>query len=292
MLMGSLTALITPFRDGMIDEIAFRRIIEWQLQSGVHGLVACGTTGESATLSAQERETIIEMCVQTVAGRVPVVAGAGSSSTAVAIEQVRHAKRIGADAALVVTPYYNRPDQEGLFAHYAAINDAVQLPIILYNVPKRTGIDLSVETTARLSPLPNIVGLKDATGDLARVALLRAACGADFVLLSGDDPSQLGFLAQGGQGCISVTANVAPRTCAQLQSAALAGDFAAARALDLRLAPLHQALFASPSPGPAKFACAHLGLCQPDVRLPLQTPNPAVQAQILAAMRAAGLIAA
>lgn len=289
MLMGILTALVTPFRDGIFDETAFRRIIEWQLQQCVHGLVPCGTTGESATLSTQEHRSALEICVQTVAGRVPVIAGAGSCSTALAIEHVRHAKQIGADAALVVTPYYNRPDQEGLFAHYAAINDAVQLPIILYNVPKRTGVDLSIETAARLSQLPNIVGLKDATGDLARVALLRALCAPDFVLLSGDDPTQLGFLAQGGHGCISVTANVAPKACAQLQEAALAGDYANARALDARLAPLNQALFASPSPGPTKFALSELGMCAPEVRLPLLPAPPALHARIREAMLAAGV---
>lgn len=292
MLKGILTALLTPFRDGAIDVPALHGLIEWQISEGVHGLVICGTTGEAATLTDAERCQVIEASVRQVAGRVPVIAGAGSSSTAAAIQQARFAKEIGADAALVVTPYYNRPDQEGLYAHFAAIAEAVQLPILLYNVPKRTGVDLGQAVIARLAALPNIIGLKDATGDLARLALLRAACGADFVLLSGDDASQLGFLAHGGQGCISVTSNVAPRACAALQEAALAGDYATARGLDARLALLHEALFAAPSPGPAKFACAHLGLCQPDVRLPLQTPNPAVQAQILAAMRAAGLIAA
>lgn len=291
MLMGIFTALITPFRDGALDEQAFRRIIEWQLGEGVHGLVVAGTTGESATLTLQEHFRLVELCVQAVAGRVPVIAGAGSSSTAAAIERVRHAKQIGADAALVVTPYYNCPDQDGLFAHFAAINDAVQMPVILYNVPKRTRVDLSIATTVRLSALPNIIGIKDATGDLARVAPLRAACGEDFVLLSGDDPSQLGFLAQGGAGCISVTSNVAPRACAQLQEAAMAGDFAAARALDARLAPLHRALFCAPSPSPAKFACAKLGHCGPEMRLPLLEPSAAAQAEILAAMRISGVLA-
>lgn len=291
MLKGILTALITPFRDGAIDVPALHGLIEWQLREGVHGLVICGTTGEAANLTDAERRLVIETSVRQVAGRVPVIVGAGSASTASAIDQTRFAKEIGADAALVVTPYYNRPDQDGLYAHFAAIADAVQLPILLYNVPKRTGVDLGHSVTVRLAALPNVIGLKDATGDLARVALLRAACGEDFLLLSGDDASQLGFVAHGGQGCISVTANVAPRACAELQEAALKGDFAGARGLDARLALLHQALFSTPSPGPAKFACAQLGLCQSDVRLPLLPAPAPVQAEILAAMRVAGLIA-
>lgn len=290
MLKGILTALITPFRDGAIDLPALHGLIEWQLSEGVHGLVICGTTGEAANLTDSERRQVIETSVRQAAGRVPVIVGAGSASTASAIDQTRFAKEIGADAALVVTPYYNRPDQDGLYAHFAAIADAVQLPILLYNVPKRTGVDLGHSVIVRLAALPNVIGLKDATGDLARVALLRAACGEDFLLLSGDDASQLGFAAHGGQGCISVTANVAPRACADLQEAALAGDFVGARGLDARLALLHQALFSAPSPGPAKFACAQLGLCQPDVRLPLQYVPPPVQAEIMAAMRVAGLI--
>lgn len=292
MLHGTFTAIITPFAGGEVDEPAFKVLTEHQLANGVHGLVPCGTTGESATLSAQERARVIALCVETVAGRRPVIAGCGSPATAEAIVNVRHAKAVGADAALVVTPYYNRPGQAGLLAHFRAIADAVELPLILYNVPSRTGQDLSVETVAALAAHPNIIGLKDATADLSRVARHAEACGPGFVLFSGDDPSQVGFAAQGGAGCISVTSNVAPGLSAALQEACLRGDFAEARAIDARLAPLHRALFLEPSPAPAKFACSLLGLCGETLRLPLVGVSEPVREAVRAAMRHAGVLAA
>src|SRR5690349_370596 len=222
---GVLPALVTPFRDGAVDEDAFVRLVERQIAGGVHGLVPVGTTGESATLSHEEHRRVVELCVKTARGRVPVIAGAGSNSTAEAIELVQHAKTVGADAALVVTPYYNRPSQEGLYAHYAAINEAVQLPVLVYNVPARTSVDISNATLARLSKLPNIVGIKDATGDLGRASLQRVECGEDWVLLSGNDDQGLGYIAQGGHGCISVTCNVAPEQCAAFYNDALSGQW-------------------------------------------------------------------
>ncbi len=226
---GVFPALVTPFRDDEVDEDAFVRLVERQIEAGVHGLVPVGTTGETATLSHDEHRRVVELTVQTAAGRVPVIAGAGSNSTAEAIELVRHAKQIGADAALVVTPYYNRPSQEGLYAHYAAINEAVQLPVLVYNVPARTSVDISDATLARLSRLPNIVGVKDATGDLVRATQQRITCGSDWVMLSGDDPTALGYMAHGGHGCISVSANVAPVQVAAFHEAALSGDWETAR---------------------------------------------------------------
>lgn len=291
MLHGTFTAIITPFHHGSVDEPAFKALIEHQLTHGVHGLVPCGTTGEAATLTPEERARVIELCVETTAGRRPVIAGCGSASTAQAIAHVRHAKTVGADAALVVTPYYNRPGQAGLLAHYRAITDAVELPLIVYNVPARTGQDLTVETLGALAALPNIIGVKDATGDLARVARHAAVCGEGFVQFSGDDPSQVGFNAQGGVGCISVTSNVAPGLCAALQEACLAGDFARARAIDAKLAPLHRALFLEPSPAPAKFACALLGLCREELRLPLTPVSETARQAVREAMRAAELMA-
>jgi len=290
MLQGTFTAIITPFRDGKVDDAAFVRLIERQLAAGVHGLVPCGTTGESATLTLEEHLRVVELCVRTVAGRRPVIAGAGSNDTATAIDLVRHAKTVGADAALVIAPYYNRPGQQGVLAHFAAIDAAVQMPLFVYNVPTRTGTDISVGTMAALAKLPNVIGVKDATGDLSRVARHAALCGADFIQLSGDDPSQVGFNAQGGRGCISVTSNVAPALCAQLQDAALAGDYAQACAINRRLAALHHALFLEPSPGPAKFGCAALGLCAEDLRLPLTPISDPAREAMRAAMREAGLV--
>jgi 4-hydroxy-tetrahydrodipicolinate synthase len=269
MFQGSIPALVTPFRDGVVDREAFKALVERQLKEGSSALVPCGTTGESATLSLEEHEAVVEYCVEITRGRVPIIAGAGSNDTNAGIRLVRHAKTIGADAALVVAPYYNRPNQEGLFRHFSAIADAVQLPLVLYNVPSRTSCDLLPETVGRLSKHPNIVGIKDATGDLGRVALHRELCGPDFVLLSGDDVTALGFNAHGGTGCISVTANVAPRMFADLQAATLKGDFATARALNDKLAPLHKALFTDPSPGPTKYALSRLGLCREEIRSPL-----------------------
>ena len=269
MFQGSIPALVTPFRDGVVDRDAFKALVERQIKEGSSALVPCGTTGESATLSLEEHEAVVEFCVEITRGRVPIIAGAGSNDTQAGIRLVRHAKTVGADAALVVAPYYNRPNQEGLFRHFWAIADAVQLPLVLYNVPSRTSCDLLPETVGRLSQHPNIVGIKDATGDLGRVALHRELCGPDFILLSGDDVTALGFNAHGGTGCISVTANVAPRMFADLQAATLKGDYAAARALNDKLAPLHKALFTDPSPGPTKYALSRLGLCSEEIRSPL-----------------------
>jgi len=282
--------MITPFRNGAIDEDCFVALVERQIAGGVHGLVPVGTTGETATLSHDEHRRVVELCVKTAAGRVPVVAGAGSNSTAEAIELVRHAKTVGADGALVVTPYYNRPSQEGLYAHYAAINEAVQLPVLVYNVPGRASVDISDATLARLSKLPNIVGIKDATGDMTRASIQKITCGDDWVMLSGDDPSALGYIAHGGHGCISVTANVAPAQCAAFFDACLAGDLEVARMGQARLVRLHKALFLDASPAPTKFAMAHLGLCTEDCRLPITPCADAVKPAILDAMRDAGLI--
>jgi 4-hydroxy-tetrahydrodipicolinate synthase len=287
---GVLPALITPFQDGDLDEEAFIRLVERQIVGGVHGLVPVGTTGETATLSHDEHRRVVELCVKTAAGRVPVIAGCGSNSTAEAIELARHAKAVGADAGLMVTPYYNKPSQEGLYAHYAAVNEAVQLPILVYNVPSRTSIDISNDTLARLSKLPNIVGIKDATGDLPRASLQRLMCGEDWVMLSGDDPSALGYMAHGGHGCISVTANVAPEQCAAFYNAVMAGDWAGGLYHQDRLVRLHKALFTDASPSPTKFALAHLGLCREEARLPIVACSEAARKEVLAAMRDAGVV--
>lgn len=287
---GVLPALITPFRNGALDEDAFVALVERQIAGGVHGLVPVGTTGETATLSHDEHRRVVELCVTTAAGRVPVVAGAGSNSTAEAIELVRHAKTVGADGALVVTPYYNRPSQEGLYAHYRAINDAVQLPVLIYNVPARTSVDISNETLARLSALPNMVGIKDATGDMTRASVQRVSCGDEWVMLSGNDDSALGYMAHGGHGCISVTCNVTPGLCAGFVNDALSGDWAAALKGQDRLIRLHKSLFSDASPSPAKFAMAHLGLCAEDSRLPIVACSEAARAEVLAGLREAGLI--
>ena len=286
---GVLPALITPFRDGAVDEEAFIRLIERQIAGGVHGLVPAGTTGESATLSHDEHRRVVELCVKTAAGRVPVIAGAGSNSTEEAIELTRHAKAVGADAVLMVTGYYNRPSQEGIYRHYAAVDAAVDMPVLVYNVPGRAVVDISNDTLERLAKLPNIIGIKDATADVARVSFQRLTCGDDWVLLSGDDPTALGYIAHGGHGCISVTANVAPEACATFFNACLAGDFATARTLQDRLIRLHKALFLDASPAPTKFALAHLGLCSEEARLPIAPCAEAVKPAILDAMRDAGL---
>jgi 4-hydroxy-tetrahydrodipicolinate synthase len=290
MFNGVLPALVTPFREGAVDEAAFIALVERQIAGGVHGLVPVGTTGETSTLSHDEHRRVVELCVKTAAGRVPVIAGAGSNATAEAVELARHAKTVGADGALVVTPYYNRPSQEGLYAHYAAINEAVQIPVLVYNVPARTSVDISNATLARLAKLPNIVGIKDATGDMVRASEQRLLCGPDWVMLSGDDPTALGYIAHGGHGCISVTANVAPDLCAAFYSAALSGDGKTALYWQDRLVRLHKALFSDASPGPAKFALSHLGLCREDVRLPIAPPSEASRAAVLEALREAGVI--
>jgi 4-hydroxy-tetrahydrodipicolinate synthase len=290
MFNGVLPALVTPFREGVVDEAAFVALVERQIAGGVHGLVPVGTTGETSTLSHDEHRRVVELCVKTAAGRVPVIAGAGSNATAEAVELARHAKTVGADGALVVTPYYNRPSQEGLYAHYAAINEAVQIPVLVYNVPARTSVDISNATLARLAKLPNIVGIKDATGDMVRASEQRLLCGPDWVMLSGDDPTALGYIAHGGHGCISVTSNVAPDLCAAFYNAALGGDGKTALYWQDRLVRLHKALFSDASPGPAKFALAHLGLCREDVRLPIAPPSEASRTAVLEALHEAGVI--
>jgi 4-hydroxy-tetrahydrodipicolinate synthase len=286
---GVITALITPLRDGKVDEAAFARLLERQIAAGVHGVVPMGTTGESASLRLDEHRRVVELCVRVAAGRVRVIAGAGSSATDKAIELARFAKTIGADGALVVTPYYNRPSQEGLARHFEAVAEAVQLPLLLYNVPSRTGVDLANETVARLAAHPNIVGIKDATGDLSRVSWMRARIGGQFDLISGDDPSYLGHHAHGGVGVISVTSNVAPEAMVALHEAAAAGDYAAARDWQDRLIGLHKALFLDNSPSPAKYALSRMQLCGEEVRLPLAPTSDAVKPAIDRAMAAAGL---
>jgi len=290
MFKGSLVALITPFRDGKVDADGFQAFVEWQIAEGTHGLVPVGTTGESPTLSHEEHRQVIALCVEAARGRVPVIAGTGSNSTAEAIELTAHAKAAGADAALVVTPYYNKPTQEGLYQHYKAIHDAVELPIIIYNIPGRCVVDMTVETMARLAELPNIVGVKDATNDLARPLRTRTEIGPDFCQLSGEDATVTGFLAQGGHGCISVTGNVAPRLCAKLHVAWQAGDLATMAEIRDRLMPLHQALFCETSPAPVKFGAMLLGKASDEVRLPLVPATTGARDRVRAAMRHAGLI--
>jgi 4-hydroxy-tetrahydrodipicolinate synthase len=286
---GSITALITPFKNGEVDEKAFRRLVDWQIDQGTHGLVPVGTTGESPTLSHEEHKRVIELCIETAAGRVPVIAGTGSNSTSEAVTLTRFAKEAGADGALVVTPYYNKPTQEGLYLHYKAINDAADIPIIIYNIPGRSIIDMSVETMTRLFKLANIAGLKDATANMARVSQQRAALGTEFVQLSGEDATALGFMAHGGQGCISVTANVAPALCSEFQLACLGGNFKRALEIQDRLMPLHDALFVESNPAPVKYAAEKLGLCSSETRLPLAPLAPASKAKVDAALAKVGL---
>lgn len=290
MFKGSYVALITPFRDGKVDEEAFAKLIEWQIAEGTDGLVPCGTTGESPTLSHEEHRRVVEICVEVTRKRVPVIAGAGSNNTAEALDLMRHAKSVGADGALCVTGYYNKPSQEGLYQHFKALNDAVDIPMILYNIPGRTIVDISVETMTRLFALKNVVGVKDATANLARVSLQRQAMGTEFIQLSGEDATALGFNAHGGQGCISVTANIAPRLCAEFQKATLAGDYRKALEYQDRLLPLHHNLFVEPSPGPVKYAASLLGLCRDELRLPLVPVTAETREKIRGAMRHAGLI--
>jgi len=287
---GSFTALVTPFANGALDEKAFRALVEWQIAEGTNGLVPVGTTGESPTLSHDEHKQVVEWCIDQARRRVPVIAGTGSNSTREAIELSQHAERAGAAAVLVVTPYYNKPTQEGLYQHYKAINDAIGIPIIIYNIPSRSVIDMSVETMQRLFELKNIAGVKDATANMARVSAQRAAMGPDFNQLSGEDATALGFMAHGGHGCISVTSNVAPRLCAEFQAACLRGDFAAALALQDKLMPLHTALFVETNPAPVKHALSLLGKCADAVRLPLAPLSDKSKAVVRAAMVHAGLI--
>ena len=269
MFKGSIVALITPFRYGKVDEEAFQKLVEWQISEGTQGLVPCGTTGESPTLSHAEHKRLVEICISAAAGRVPVIAGTGSNSTAEAIALTLHAKEAGADAALIVTPYYNKPTQEGLFQHYQSIHDAVDLPIIIYNIPPRSAVDMSLETMARLAKLPNIVGVKDATSQIARVSATRLMIGSDFCQLSGEDATALAVLAHGGHGCISVTANIAPRMCAEFHDAWAGGRPDEALGYQDRLMPLHSALFIETSPAPVKYGASLLDRCTDEVRLPL-----------------------
>ena len=289
MFKGSIVALITPFSGGRVDEKAFADLIEWHIAEGTHGIVPCGTTGESPTLSHEEHRQVVELCVEVVNRRVPVIAGTGSNNTEEALHLTQHAADCGADGALIVTPYYNKPTQEGLYAHFKAINDAVDIPILIYNIPGRRVVDMSIETMARLFELKNIVGVKDATANLARASLQRAVMGPDFIQLSGEDGTALGFNAHGGQGCISVTANVAPRLCAQFQEACLAGDYGRALELQDRLMPLHHNLFVEASPGPVKFGVSLLGRCRDELRLPLVPVTEATRSKVRDAMRHAGI---
>ena len=289
-LQGSIPALITPMKDGAVDEAAFRRLVRWQIEQGSNGLVPCGTTGESPTLSHDEHMRVIDMCIEEADGRVPVIAGAGSNSTAEAISLSRHAKEAGADAVLSVTGYYNKPSQEGIYRHYAAIAEAVDIPIILYNIPARAIVEIGVETMARLSKLPNIVGTKDATANLARVLRERAVCGPDWVQLSGEDGTALAYMVQGAQGCISVTANVAPKLCSDFQRACREGHWVKALEVQKKLMPLHDALFCQPSPAPVKYAASLLGLCTDQVRLPMMAATDTTCATVRAAMVEVGLL--
>ncbi|HLJ52906.1 MAG TPA: 4-hydroxy-tetrahydrodipicolinate synthase [Rhizomicrobium sp.] len=288
-IKGSIPALITPLRNGAVDEAAFRKLVSWQIAEGSHGLVPCGTTGESPTLSHEEHMRVVEVCVEEANGRVPVIAGAGSNATEEAIALTRHAKKVGADAVLSVTGYYNKPSQEGIYRHFAAIAEAVDIPILLYNIPGRAIVDISVETMARLAKVANIIGVKDATANLMRPSRERAACGRNWRLLSGEDGTALGYMAHGGHGCISVTANVAPRLCAEFQTACMKGDFESARALQDRLMPLHDALFVEPSPAPVKYAGSLLGLCTDEVRLPLIPATENARSVVRAALASAGI---
>jgi len=290
MFQGSIVALVTPFRGGAFDEAAYRELIEWHIAEGTDGLVPCGTTGEAPTLSHDEHKHVVEVCIDSAAGRVPVIAGTGSNATAEAVDLTRHAKAAGANAALVVTPYYNKPTQEGLYQHFKTIQDAVDIPIIIYNIPPRSVIDMSVETMARLAELPNIAGVKDATQDLTRPMRTRLAIGGDFCLLSGEDGTALPFMAGGGLGCISVTANAAPRLCADMQRAWRDRDLATALELQDRLMPLHGALFCESNPCPVKYALSLLGKCTAEVRLPLAEISDASKGIVRQAMTSAGLL--
>ena len=290
MIRGSLPALVTPFKNGELDLVALKKLVDWHIAEGSHGLVPVGTTGESPTLSHAEHQRVIEEVVAAVAGRVPVIAGAGSNNTVEGISLIRHAEKVGATAALVVTPYYNKPTQAGLIAHYTALHDCCALPIIIYNIPGRSVVDMSPETMGALAKLPRIIGVKDATGKIERVSMQRASCGADFIQLSGEDATALGFNAHGGVGCISVTANVAPRLCAEFQKATLAGDYAKALEYQDRLMPLHEAIFIEPGLVGAKYAMSVLGMCNDEVRLPLVGLTDGTKAKIKAAMKHAGLI--
>ena len=291
MFKGSIPALITPFLNGEVDIAAFRKFVNWQVEQGSHALVPCGTTGESPTLTIDEHHYVTETCIEEVRGRIPVIAGCGSNSTAEAVQLVRHAENVGASAALVVTPYYNKPTQEGMFQHFSAINDASNLPVIIYNIPGRSVIDMSVETMARcFNELDGIIGVKDATGNVARVPMQREHVGANFLQLSGEDQTAMGFNVHGGRGCISVTANIAPKLCSDFQNACLKGDYAAALKIQDKLTLLHDAVFLEPSPGPVKYAAELLGICSAEQRLPLVDVSEHTQQKIKEALVKAGLL--
>lgn len=288
-IFGAITAVVTPFKDGKVDEAAFGDFIEWQIASGIHGLVPCGTTGESATLTDAEHQRVIALCVEAAAGRVPVIAGAGSNETAVSIKYASHAKTLGADAALVVTPYYNKPNQEGIFQHFKAISDAVDIPIVVYNIPGRSVVDITNDTMGRLASLPTVIGCKDATGDISRVTGLIDRCGEDFIQLSGDDGTSLGYAAHGGHGAISVGSNIAPAQYAAFHEACQAGDFARARLLHVKLDRLHKDLFLDPSPAPTKYALSVMGKMSTDVRLPMVPCSEPTKLAVKSAMARAGV---
>ncbi|MBV6635728.1 4-hydroxy-tetrahydrodipicolinate synthase [Mameliella alba] len=290
MFKGSMPALVTPFKDGAVDFDMLKKLVEWHIEEGSHGLVPVGTTGESPTLTHREHEEVIACVVEAVAGRIPVIAGAGSNNTDEAIRFTEYAAKVGADGALVVTPYYNKPTQAGLIAHFKAVHDCADIPIIIYNIPGRSVVDMSPDTMGELAKLPRIVGVKDATGDLARVCQQRITCGQDFLQISGEDATAHGFNAQGGIGCISVTANAAPRLCADLQEACLAGDYGKALEIQDRLMPLHQAIFTEPGLCGAKYAMSRLGLCSDEVRLPLVPLTEGTRAKVDSALRHAGLM--
>jgi 4-hydroxy-tetrahydrodipicolinate synthase len=292
MFKGSITALITPFKNGLLDEDSLYRFVDWQIAEGTHGLVPTGTTGESPTLDYAEHKRVVEVTIEAARGRVPVMAGTGSNSTAEAIELSIHAEKVGASALLIVTPYYNKPSQEGLYQHFKAINDAVGIPIFIYNIPGRSIVDMSVATMARLYELKNIAGVKDATANLARVSQQRAALGPDFIQLSGEDATALGFMAHGGHGCISVASNVAPRLCSDFQIACMKGDYGTALALQDRLMPLHDVMFVETNPGPVKYAASALGLCSAEMRLPMVPVTDATKAAVDGALATVGLIKA
>ena len=291
MFGGSIPALITPFENGLFAESTFRKMVSWQIEQGSKGLVPCGTTGETPTLDHPEHQRVIEVCIDEAKGRVPVIAGTGSNSTAEAIDLTRHAENAGADAALIVTPYYNKPSQEGMFQHFKAICDVTDIPIIIYNIPGRSVVDMTVDTMKRcFNELSNIVGVKDATGNLARVPLQRVACGNDFIQLSGEDQTALAFNAHGGHGCISVTANIAPKLLADFQTATLNGDFAKALEIQDKLIALHDVMFIEPSPGPVKYAAKLLGLCSDEMRLPMTPITEATEIKVKDAMVQARLL--
>jgi len=289
MIKGSITALVTPFKNDSVDEKAFQSFIEWQIESGTHGLVPCGTTGESATLTDAEHRRVIALTVEAAAGRVPVIAGAGSNETAVSKAYARHAKEEGADAILVVTPYYNKPNQEGIYQHFKAISESVDIPIVVYNIPGRSVVDITNETMARLSKLPNVIGCKDATGDIGRVQTLTDLCEDGFIQLSGDDPTSLGHSAHGGKGTISVGSNIAPKAYSEFHKALLNGDFAQAKSMNAKLDRLHKDLFLCPSPAPAKYALSLMGKMEPGVRLPIVPCTDTTKRAVEAAMQRAGV---